>query len=263
MTAPISPNQPSSPSQQSSPTQLNSPNCQSSPSQESSPSQIHVGQVGNLRPNGNRPAARPEKFLRRRNQSGPHRIHLDITHNPTELRRVANQVVVALILPERLAGASENPIAFTSRKSLKRLHDFRYFDQRRDQQMNMVGHHHPGMQFVMPLFPAKNGFDHNGCDLGSAKKARPGASVVKKRIHRDESLSRRELFGKAPSLRQRPVQTPGEKDCLASGIPMRKMTTKGLNHTDEVAAARNILMKFGRPITNRPQVTNLPHVACY
>jgi hypothetical protein len=41
---------------------------------------------------------------------------------------------------------------------------------------------------------------------------------------------------------------------------MRQMTTKGLNHTDEVPSARNILMKFGRPIANRPQVANLPHM---
>jgi hypothetical protein len=27
-----------------------------------------------------------------------------------------------------------------------------------------------------------------------------------------------------------------------------------------VAVDRNILMKFGRPITNRPQVNNLPHL---
>jgi len=41
---------------------------------------------------------------------------------------------------------------------------------------------------------------------------------------------------------------------------MREMPSKRLNHTDEVAVSRNILIKFGRPIANRPQVDNLPHM---
>jgi hypothetical protein len=116
------------------------------------------------------------------------------------------------------------------------------------------------MQFVMPSFSPKNGVDDNGSNLGSAKKAGPGASAIEKRIHGDEGFSRGELLGKAPPLRERSMQTPREKDRLAHCITMRKMPSKRLNHIDEVAVDRNILMKFGRPITNRPQVNNLPHL---
>jgi hypothetical protein len=127
--------------------------------------------------------------------------------------------------------------------------------------MNVVGHHNPGMEFEMPPFAPKNGFDHYGSNLGPARKSRSRGGIIQKRVHGDESLSGSKFFGKAAPNRQSPVQTPGRKNCLANRITMRKIPSKRLNHTDEAASASGVLIKFSRPIANRPQVWPLaqPH----
>src|SRR6266403_5100367 len=63
----------------------------------------NVGQDGILRPIVNRAAAGPRKLLGCRRQSRLDRIHLDVIRDPPKLRLVANQPIVALVLPERLS----------------------------------------------------------------------------------------------------------------------------------------------------------------
>ena len=55
------------------------------------------------------------------------------------------------------------------------------------------------------------------------------------------------------------MQTPGEEDGLSDGVIVRQAASVESGHEEKWAVRENILCKVGRPIENRPQITNLPH----
>jgi len=70
-----------------------------------------VGQACSLR-RPRRPAgAGPRVLLRGVCQSSPHRIVLDVPLNAAEFLAIAHQVIVALVLPERLPGPVQQQIS--------------------------------------------------------------------------------------------------------------------------------------------------------
>jgi hypothetical protein len=221
----------------------------------------NVGQVVNLRPIVNRPPAGPAKLLRRRSQSCRDWIHLNVLTNPLKLSLVANQPIIALILPKRLPGQSKHLIALTSRKSLKRLHHPANLNQGSHQEMNVIRHHNVGVELVMPQLPKVDGIDYHTRDLGNAKVERPGACDVENAVHSDERLAGGGCSGEVAIRRQTAVQAPRDEDRLADGMIVRKPAASKGSHVETVADPGKILRKVKRPIANRPQVTNLPHKA--
>ena len=84
-----------------------------------------VGQIFNLRPIFNRPAAGMRKLLGRRDQARRNRIELNVSDNAPKLGPVADNPIVRFVLPERLTREVENPIRLQSSESLQRLGQFR------------------------------------------------------------------------------------------------------------------------------------------
>src|SRR5439155_18609412 len=109
----------------------------------------NVGQVGNLRPIVNRPRAGPWEQLWGRRHTGLHRIHLNVTSNPLELRLIANQPIIAFILPERLPRQPHHPVTLPRSESLERLHQLGNRHARSDQKMHVVGHDAITVEIVM------------------------------------------------------------------------------------------------------------------
>src|SRR5262249_10364090 len=87
----------------------------------------HVGQVANLRPIANRPGAGPENLLGCRDKSRLNRIHFDVILDPSKLIGIANQSVIALVLPKR-SHSSQSAVSLQSGESLERLHRLGHAD---------------------------------------------------------------------------------------------------------------------------------------
>ena len=149
----------------------------------------HVGQVANLRPIVNRPTAGPAKLFRRSGQTGCHRVHFKVTSDSFKFGLIPNQSIVAFILPERTPGLSEYTISFPSRKSLERLSHFGNRDARRDEEVNVVGHHDIVVQLVDAFISIANRLDDHFGYLRLAQVERPAARAVQEAVHRDECRS--------------------------------------------------------------------------
>jgi hypothetical protein len=221
----------------------------------------NVGQVVNLRPIVNRPTAAPAKLFRRSRQPRRHRIHRNVISDSLKLRLVANQPIVALILPERMPGQSKHLIAFASCESLKRLHHLGNLNQGSHQEMNVIRHHNVGVELVMPQLPKANGVHYHSGDLGDAKVERASACAVENAVHCEEGPARSGRGREVAICRQTSVQAPRDEDGLADGMVVRKTAASKSSHLETVARWGKILRKVERPIANRPQVTNLPHNA--
>ena len=63
-----------------------------------------VGQVGNLRPIGNRPG--PRKLLRLGYEARMHGVHFNVSDNSVKLGITSNQSIIAFILPKGPATAT-------------------------------------------------------------------------------------------------------------------------------------------------------------
>ncbi len=180
-----------------------------------------VGQVANLRPIANRPAAGPGKFLGCGCQSSLNRVVLNITYNPAKLRVIAHQPVIALTLPERPL-KTQDSVAFQARESFEGLRHFRDFPQRRNEEMHVIRHDDVGVELVVSLLPKANCFYDHGRYFGHAEIQRPGAPAIENSVHGYEGFSRCRCLREAAICRQASVQSPGEEDGLADAMKMRQ-----------------------------------------
>ena len=85
---------------------------------------LDVGQISNLRPIFNRPAAGPRKVLGIRDQAGLNRVELDISDNPLKLVTVTYHPIIRLDSPKRLTGQIEHPIRLARSEPLESLRQF-------------------------------------------------------------------------------------------------------------------------------------------
>ncbi len=200
-----------------------------------------VGQVGNLRPIGNRPGAGPRKLFRRSNQSSLNRIRLNIPNNPLKLRSVTNQPIITLALPKSVPSEAKDSVAFSSSKSLERLHRTGNVHEWSHQEMHMVRHHDEGVELEASRISIFNSFHHHIRNFRHFEKQRSCASVIKKPIHRQESLARSGLRGEAAINGQTPMQSPGEKYWLTDGMEVRQATPMDGLHADRVHVPKKSL----------------------
>src|SRR5450759_2617346 len=175
----------------------------------------NVGQVVNLRPIVNRPGAGPSKLSRRWRQPRRYRVPLDVMNNPLKLRIVANQPIIALVLPEWLASESQHSVALPGSESFERLHHLGNCLQWSHQEMNMVRHNDKRMELIGPLVPIVNGIHHHLRDLGHAQEERAVTGGVEDTVHGQESSSGGDCRGKAAALREAAMQAPCEEGSLA------------------------------------------------
>jgi len=165
-----------------------------------------VGQALCLRRALSPPGAGPRKVFGIHAKPGPNGIILDILHNPPKLRVTTHHVIEAFILPKRAAGPAKQDIGMHGGSPLQRTKQFREPDEWRCQQMDMVGHYDPCVQFVVTRRgSAVDRIDDNLCDLRFPQKHWPTSRAVQEAIHCHERLSRAQPR-KRPVRRQTPVE---------------------------------------------------------
>src|ERR1019366_4251185 len=126
----------------------------------------------------------------------PLRVPLDVMNNPLKLRIIADQSVIALVLPEWLASESQHSVAFPGSESLERLHHLGNCLQWSHQEMNVVRHNDKRMELIGPLVPIVNGIHHHLRDLGHAQEERAGTGGVEDTVHGQECSSGNDCRGK-------------------------------------------------------------------
>src|SRR5579872_1330307 len=187
------------------------------------PVESKVGQVGNLRPIGNRPAcvrrlstqpkptsAGPAKLLRSGNQPSLHRIHLDVPRNPPKLRFIPHQMIVTRILPKRLSGKPQNPISLPGCKPLERVHQLRNLHLWSNQSVNMVSHDDKGMK-VQLFLPKTQRLNYHLRNIISSKVKRPGPALIENSIHSNKRSSGGNCRREKAVSRETAVKTPGDE----------------------------------------------------
>ena len=153
-----------------------------------------------------------------------YRIHLDVTSNSLKLGRIANQSIIAFVLPERLPGEAWFPIALPGSKTLERLHQPGNLHPRSDQEMDMVPQDDILVEIIVfqALISIVNRFHHHIRDFREAKVLWAGTSVVENAIHRKERLSGGGGRRKTAIRRKATLQAPGEEEGLADGMIVRQ-----------------------------------------
>jgi len=127
-------------------------------------------------------------------------------------------------LPKRLAGAAQNPVGASGRRSFQPLHENAYWHARQDQQMHMVWHNHPSLQFIKASLHRshQNGFCHQICEASMFEPPRPVAGSVENAILSHEGAAVAGICNTILSGRQRTPQTPSEKQVCILGMKMRQ-----------------------------------------
>src|ERR1019366_5203404 len=77
-----------------------------------------------------------------------YRVPLDVMNHALKLRIVANQPIIALILPEWLASESQHSVALPGSESFERLHHLGNCLQWSHQEMNVVRHNDKRMELI-------------------------------------------------------------------------------------------------------------------
>jgi hypothetical protein len=96
---------------------------------------------------------RPRPKLRRLNQPRINRILLDVNGDAVQFFSVPHPMVIGFVLPEGLAGLSQDSIGRTCRRPFEPAHDLGNLEPGQHQQMNVVRHHQPRAKFVELLVP--------------------------------------------------------------------------------------------------------------
>lgn len=86
--------------------------------------------------------------------------------------------------------------------------------------MDVIGHDHPRVQFVVPnLGPIPDRSQDELCDGGLPEKGGAAPGVIEQAVHRDEGLTGGQIRGRKGALwRKTAVQAEGDEHRLADGI---------------------------------------------
>src|SRR5581483_11127984 len=154
--------------------------------------------------------------------------------------------------------------------------------------MNVVRHNDIRMKIEVAqlLCAGVDGLDDHVGDLGFLEIEGSEASVIEQPIHGDEALARARVFGEGTTGWQATVQSPSEEHWLANRVDMRQSPPSIRCHSDKVPPRSENLRKSlvgqvcnlrpifnrpslgltkscSRPITNRPQIKNLPYILLF
>jgi hypothetical protein len=186
-----------------------------------------VGQALGLRP-PRPPGAGPAVVLRSGDQARHDRIVFDVSLNSPKLLTISNQVIVALVLPKALPCSTQNCVSSFCSCSFQRTDEFGHRDLRCKQQVNVVRHDDPRVQFVVPQIYSKvNRIEHGFSDHRLFKEGRPGAGLIQNSIHRDKRFSRGHAIGGERSVGWQAVeQAKCNEQRLADRVQMRQASAR-------------------------------------
>ena len=154
----------------------------------------------------------PTPILRRSHQPCRNRILFDICHNPAEFLLIPHPVIVGLILPKWLAGSLKQQIRLSGRPPFEPMCNLGQRDARQNQQVYMVRHNRPGLQFVELLLTlaGANRFHYTPCY--SRITQRTGPMTARQRpILCGERMTGSRVNDVGRRNGQRPVQSPRHK----------------------------------------------------
>lgn len=160
--------------------------------------------------------------------SGLHRIPLDITPHSSELLIIANQMIVAFILPERRPMPYEHSDSFVASKSFERSRRFPRRYPWRSQQANVIGHDDERVEIIAPetVFAFGQCPDDHFRDLRLSQRNRGALRMIRQSVHGDKCLSMSEPAWRDNTAgRETSVQTECDQDPFSGNVPMREAPT--------------------------------------
>ena len=164
-----------------------------------------MGQAHGLR----RPLRPPARHWTRHIAPG-YRVAFNVSLDAPELITVANQRIIALVLPKRLAAPLEQQVGSFRGGRLGRAWKLRSARLRSEEEMDAMGHEHPRVQLVVPDF--RSILDRSRDELRHGRLSEKGgdaASAIEPAVHRDEGFARSRI--------SRPERGAVPEDCRASG----------------------------------------------
>jgi hypothetical protein len=197
---------------------------------------------------------RPLEILSSRRQSRRNRILLDVLRNPPHFISRSDQMIVALILPERTSCSAQYPISLISGEAFERRKPFRRSDARGHKNVDVVRHHHEGMKFVATetAFPFPQRVYHQRSNVGALKKSRTGFGTVEQAIHGNERFTGSDLLRWKHSIRRKAaVKAEGDKQGVVHDIPMRQAALV-MSHLGIVGSGGEFSQSAGRMAAAEP-----------
>ena len=141
-----------------------------------------------------------------------------------ELVTVANQTIIALVLPKRLAAPLKQQVGSFRGGRLERAWKLRYARPRSEEEMDAMGHDHPQVQLVAPDF--RSVLDRSRDELRHGRLSEKGgtaASMIEPAVHGDEGLAGSRIRGRKGALcRKTVVPAEGDEQRPADDIAMRE-----------------------------------------
>lgn len=184
------------------------------------------------------PSTGPAKKLGGCDEPRGHWVLFDVPCNSAELGAIADPAVPRLVFPKRLASASENPVGLPSGRTFEPARDCGQGNQGCQQQMNVVRHENPGMQFIEApaSLTIQNLFRDYLRNLGIRQPLRPLRLPIQLAIFGCKSVAgRRVRFQQVFSLayRHRTPQAPVEEYRDTFGMQMRQSSSIVKHWADE------------------------------
>jgi len=158
-------------------------------------------------------------------QASRHRMVLNVADNPISLPSVAYPVkIVRLILPEGLCGSSQQLVRLSRGPGLQPAQDGGNRHPGQDQQMHVIGHHHPRIQLITtPAFSDLNRLHRQRRNAWIAQPLWAEARAVKNTIRRHESVGWCGRCARYSDRREQTEEAPGEKDVDIIGLEMGEL----------------------------------------
>lgn len=133
---------------------------------------------------------------------GAHGIPFDVVADALEFTGISDPVVEGLILPKMFTRAAQGGVGVPRGHSFHDRGDFRKGHARLQQDVNVVGHDHKGVQFVTAkLGAAQDGVFGVISNFGVGQPSRAEGSRVQSCVEQLESFARRVLVFRGTAIR--------------------------------------------------------------
>jgi len=219
---------------------------------------LEVGQALGLRRPLRPPRPRPRVALSRSDKKCSDWIVFNVKLDAPEFLSIADQVIIALILPKGLTCASQKLVSPFGSRRFERTKEPRRMHQWSNKQVNVIGHDNPRVQRVLAKHRAVvYGIQHQLRSLGLPKEGRTTTHLMQQSVHGNEGLTTPNVSCRKRAIRgKRSVQTKSNEQRLADDVQMRQPALFQ-NHNTVVSEAVQMSQDWraGSP----PQAKGLRH----
>jgi hypothetical protein len=169
--------------------------------------------------------ARPGPGFRSLDKACRNGILFDITDNPPQLSVSADPMIPTFILAECLTRESQEFVRFAGRRFLHPAHNLRHIGFWGDQDVNVTGHNHPGMNSIeVPLDLAScQSISYESRDPRISQMVDAAGLPLQLPTLGDEAKSRIRGDKRTSDHRDRPTKTPRQKQSCAVRLQMRQV----------------------------------------